>query len=276
MSPTQEGADRHHPRVALIQLRCEPGEHERNLERAERAVAALAGRADLACLAETVDLGYDPEGLGARMVELAEPVPGAVSERLAAAARSAGVALVAGVVERDAEVPELLYDSALLLASDGTLRGCYRKTHLYPSEHAWFGTGDALPVFELAGLRVGVAICFEHAFPAIASSLARAGAQLIVNPSAVPQGYTYLQDLRTRARAQDNQLFFAAINHVGAEGNRVFGGGSQLADPRGEVLVRAADDAEETVIATLDLGAITRERLQEPVLRGFRPELYRW
>ena len=50
---------------------------------------------------------------------------------------------------------------------------------------------DALPIFELDGLRVGLAICFEAAFAPIFSTLALQGAQLIFNPSAVPVGYAF-------------------------------------------------------------------------------------
>lgn len=261
-------------RVALVQMTCTPADRADNLARAEAAVGRLAGRAELACLPEAMDLGYDAERVGDRMFELAEPIPGPTSERLGELARGAGIALVAGLVERDPDVPELLYDTAVLLERDGRLVGRYRKTHLYPTEHRWFRPGGELPVFPLAGLRVGVAICFELAYPAIFSTLARRGAQLIVNPSAVPVGFTYLQDLRAPARAQDNQVFVAAVNHVGLEGMAHYGGGSLVADPRGAVVARASLEAEEEVVATLDLALIDEQRRQEPVFRGFRPELY--
>ena len=102
------------------------------------------------------------------------------------------------------------------------------------------------------------------------------GAQIVFNPSAVPVGYGHLQDLRTRARAQDNQFFVAAVNHVGAEGDVTYCGRSQVADPRGDVLVSASDEHPTAVVAELDLALIRDQRLQEPVLRGFRPELYRF
>jgi predicted amidohydrolase len=156
----------------------------------------------------------------------------------------------------------------------GEIRGRYRKSHLYPPERALFKPGDELPVFELDGLHVGMAICFEAAFPPISSTLALGGAQVIFNPSAVPIGYGYLQDLRTRARAQDNQVFVVAVNHVGREGIATYCGRSQIADPRGDVLVLAPQDRPAAITAELDLGVISEQCLQEPVFEGFRPELY--
>jgi len=130
-------------------------------------------------------------------------------------------------------------------------------------------------VFELVGLRIGIAICFEHAFPQLAQTLARRGAQLVVNASAVPEGFGYLQDLRTRARAQDNQIFVAAVNHVGNEGGIAYCGGTQLADPRGDVVAKASDRQEEVIVAEMVPRLIRDQRRQEPVFRCLRPELYR-
>jgi predicted amidohydrolase len=260
--------------VGLVQMRCEPGDKAANIERAEHLLSELAGRVKIACLPEMFELGYDLGGLGAALFELAEPVPGPTSDRLALLARKLGLAIVGGVTERDPDVADLLYDTTILLDRQGELVGRYRKSHLYPTEHAYFRPGSELPVFELAGLRIGIAICFEHAFPQIFTTLARRGAALVVNPSAVPVGFGHLQDLRTRARAQDNQIFVAAVNHVGQEGRVTYCGRSQVADPRGEVVAVAPDAAEAAIVAELDLNVIRQQRKQEPVFRVLRPELY--
>jgi predicted amidohydrolase len=96
----------------------------------------------------------------------------------------------------------VLYDTTFVLDAEGELVGRYRKMHLYPTEHGYFRAGDALPVFDRGFVRLGTATCFDHAFPEIFSTLAVRGAQLIVSPSAVPVGYKYLLDLRTRAGAR--------------------------------------------------------------------------
>jgi predicted amidohydrolase len=145
----------------------------------------------------------------------------------------------------------------------------YRKTHLYPPEHARFRAGEQLATVSTVAGRVGVMICFEHAFPEIATALALDGAQILAIPSAVPRGYEHLMTLRTRARAQDNQLFAIASNLAGGH----FCGGSLIADPRGDVLAEAGV-GEEVLRATIDLAAIEREREREPALSLRRPELY--
>jgi len=64
---------------------------------------------------------------------------------------------------------------------------------------------------------------------------------VIAIPSAVPEGYEYLLDLRTRARAQDNQVYVAAANLSGFDGRTRWCGGSLIAGPlpRGGYFVKA-------------------------------------
>lgn len=261
-------------KIGLVQMNCALGDRTANLNKAEEMLAQLAGKVELACLPEMFDLGYDLPSLGNRIFDLAETVPGPTTERLADLAQRLGLTLLAGVTERDPHVADLLFDTTVIIDRRGGLLGRYRKSHLYPDEHRVFRPGNELPVFAADGVSIGVAVCFELAFPPIFSTLARRGAQLVLNPSAVPQGYGHLQDVRTPARAQDNQIFVAAVNHVGREGEVTYCGGSQLADPSGTVLVKASEDREEVLVTELSLDLIADQRRQEPVFRGLRPELY--
>jgi predicted amidohydrolase len=258
-------------RVAVAQTAPRVGDVGRNLADAERTIEALAGQADLVVFPELFTTGYRREGMD--HVALAEPVPhGPSVARLADAARRAGVAVAGTLLERDAGT---VYDTAVLLGRDGRFLARYRKTHLYPAEADFFGAGDELVVVPTdLGLGVGLAICFEHAFPEVFTALALAGASLIVICSAVPVGYEYLLELRTRARAQDNQVFVAAANLVGFDGQQRWCGRSAIADPRGEVLAEADAQEPQVIIARLDIGAVRAERAQEPALALRRPELY--
>lgn len=260
--------------IGLIQMNCQLGNKEANLERAKELLTQLKDQADITCLPEMFNTGYNRDGLGDSIHELAEAVPGETTDQLGNLARQLNMAIVAGVIERGKSGGDLIYDSVVLIDREGDLIGKYRKSHLYPDENRYFSPGDDLAVFELEDAQVGVAICFEHAFPQIFATLALGGAQVVFNPSAVPVGFGYLQDLRTRARAQDNQIFVVAANHVGREGDAVYCGRSQVADPRGDVVVMAPDDEEAALAVELHLGLIQEQRDQEPIFRNFRPELY--
>ena len=268
-------------RVAALQMNCQLADPAVNLTQAESLLAEVAGQADIACLPELFTTGYNLGALGNTLFDLAEIVPATAEDaagptvtRLCDLAAELNVAILAGLPERDPVVTGLLFDTVVLINRHGRLCGRYRKSHLYPDEHRYFQPGQDLSVFELDGVRVGLAICFEAAFPPIFSTLALQGAEIVFNPSAVPVGYGYLQELRTRARAQDNQYFVVAVNHVGPEGNVTYCGQSQIADPRGDVVAMAPADRPAAVVAELNFDLIGQQRLQEPILRGFRPEFY--
>lgn len=260
--------------VAALQMTSRLADRDANLARVAQLLSELERRVDIVALPELFSTGYNLEALGDSLFDLAEPIPGETTEALGELAREHDVAIIAGIAEKDPKVEDVIFDTAVLFDRSGELVGRYRKTHLYPLENRFFRAGGTLPVLELDGLRVGVAICFEHAFPQIFTTLALRGAQVVFNPSAVPRGYCYLQDVRIPARAQDNQIFVVAINHVGAEGQVTYCGRSQIASPRGEVLALASEKAEDIIVADLDLSLIRNQRRQEPIFRGFRPELY--
>jgi predicted amidohydrolase len=250
----------------VLQMAAHPGDLPANVDRLAELVAKHADGAELVVAPELVTSGYDLDVLARRGRELAEPLDGPTAARVSELATQTGATLVFGMLERDGDV---LYDTAVVAAPGGDLVP-YRKSHLYPTESALFAAGTELVVAPTPAGRLGMMICFEHAFPDVATALALRGAQVLVIPSAVPFGYEHLLTLRTRARAQDNQVFAVGANLAG----NGFCGRSLVTDPRGEVLAEAG--TEETVVrATLDLAAIEREREREPALRLRRPDLYR-
>ena len=251
--------------VVVLQLAAEPGDVDRNVARLVASVREHGTSADLVVAPELFTVGYDLDLLAERGQELGEPADGPSIKQLVAACAEVDTTLVAGFLEREGS---LLYDSVVTATPGGNV-AVYRKTHLYPAELADFASGDALQTVPTPAGVLGPLLCFEHAFPEIATTLALAGAQMLVIPSAVPIGFEHLLTLRTRARAQDNQVFAIACNMTG----HGFCGGSLVADPRGDVLASAG--IEETVLfARLDLDAVQQERKQEPALRMRRPDLY--
>ncbi|PIB03632.1 hypothetical protein B1C81_36540 [Streptomyces sp. HG99] len=237
-----------------------------NVEHLLAALRKHGAGSDLVVTPELVTTGYDLAMFDERGAELAEPLDGPTVTAVAEAAAELGTTVVLGILERDGDV---IYDTAAVVLPDRSVYP-FRKTHLYPDELTRFSAGQDLITVDTPAGRLGPLICFEHAFPELATTLALAGTQTLVIPSAVPIGYEYLLTLRTRARAQDNQMFAVGCNLTGGG----FSGHSLIVDPSGEVLASAG--AEEAVLrARLDLGVISRERNQEPALGMRQVDLYR-
>ena len=264
-SVTDQGLPAERVRVAVLQTAAEPGEVAGNVDRLVALIDEHGPNVDLVVAPELATTGYDLDVLAARGLELAEPADGVLGKRLQEVATRVAATLVVGFLERDGDE---LYDSLLMVSPAGPL-GVYRKSHLYPPELEVFAAGRSLGVVNTPVGVLGPLVCFEHAFPEVATTLALAGAQILVIPSAVPLDYQHVLHLRTRARAQDNQVFAIGCNMTG----HGFAGRSLVADPRGEVLAEAGEEPA-VLLVELDLAAARSERGREPSLQMRQPELY--
>lgn len=252
--------------VAALQVAATVGAVEANLRRLAALLERVETDVDLVVAPELVNTGYDLHR-AEELVALAEPLDGPTGGLARTLAAQRGATIVLGLLERGEH--GRVHDTVVAAGPDGAFDR-YRKSHLYPPEQAWFTAGNETVTVASPAGHLGMLICFEHAFPELATTLALQGAEILVIPSAVPTGYEHLLRLRTRARAQDNQIFAVAANMAGD----TFAGRSLVADPRGEVVAEAGTD-EEVLVATLDLDDIAAERAREPSLRTRRPELYR-
>ncbi|NJJ39546.1 carbon-nitrogen hydrolase family protein [Paenibacillus apii] len=259
--------------IAIAQMDSKILDKEYNLQKAEALLDQTGGKADVICYPELFTTGYNFDLIGDAFYELAETIPGPTVERLANKARTYGTAIIGTIVEKDGNQEGVLYDTTFVINEKGEYIGKYRKAHLYPTEHQYFRSGSDFPIFEICGVKTGIAICYDHAFGEMFRVLALKGAQVIFIPSVIPKDFEYLLDLRTRARAQDNQIFTVAVNRVGSEAGIVYCGNSKIVNPRGDVICEAGDE-EEVATATIDLCEIASERKQEMSLRSRRPELY--
>src|SRR5689334_9995135 len=112
-------------KVGLIRMSCS-ADPERNLAHAIDLVRDAAGRgANVVCLPELFQTQYFCQREDAALFDLAEPIPGPTTERLASAAKSYGVVLVASLFEKRAA--GVYHNTAAIFDNDGSLRGLYRK-----------------------------------------------------------------------------------------------------------------------------------------------------
>ncbi len=151
-----------------------------NLDRAEAFIRDAAGKGcRLVVLPECLDLGWtDPSAR-----QLAQPIPGPHSQRLAQSAIQSGLFIVAGLVER---AGDQLYNAAVLIDPRGQILLVHRKINELEIAHDLYAVGDRLAVAHTELGTLGISICADN-FPnslAIGHVLARMGAQLLLSPSA--------------------------------------------------------------------------------------------
>jgi N-carbamoylputrescine amidase len=266
-------------RIALVQQQATL-DRDDNLERGLRALEnAAAGGADLVCYAELAFEPFYPQ----RPVEgdpsdLAQEVPGPVTEAFSRRAAALGVVVVLNLYERDGDD---CFDSSPVIDADGSLLGRARMVHITDyscfHERGYYAPGDTgAPVFDTTVGKVGVAICYDRHYPEYMRALALAGAELVVVPQAgaVGEWPDGLYEAELRVAAFQNGYFTALCNRVGTEDSLDFAGGSFVCGPDGRVLARAPQGEDHILYADIDLAEVAESHARKLFMRDRRPELY--
>lgn len=274
-------------RVGVIQLDCS-ADPQSNLDQTLRQIEAAANSgAQLICLQELFMNRYFCQTENHDHFVMAESIPGPTTQRLGDYAKKLGVVIVAGIFERRAS--GLFHNSAVVIESDGSLVGIYRKMHIpddpFFYEKFYFAPGDlGFKSFTTSVGNVGVCICWDQWFPESARLTALQGAELLVFPTAIgwqaPEksefGESQLNAWRTMmlSHAIANGVFVIAPNRVGVEENIEFWGNSFVSDPYGNVIAAAGHETAETVLADCDLGVVETARTHWPFFRDRRIDSY--
>jgi predicted amidohydrolase len=262
-------------RLGMVQMTSAVDARAGNVARALRCIdEAVAEGAELVVLPEFFNSEYFYQWRDTAFLDRAEREDGPTITAIRDKAREHGVAICATILEEQG--PGLYYDTAFLVHASGEVAGKYRKVHPGGSmslEKLYFRGGSAFPTWSIKGFRVGVIICYDHFFPEAARSVAINGAELILGPFAAP-GVALPWESIMVTRAFENGVYLAPCNKVGREGDWTFGGDSMVVGPRGDILARAATDAEAVFVVELSLAEVHAARRRFPMMRDRRPGAY--
>lgn len=213
-----------------------------NVENAVRLRdAADAAGADLLVLSELFLPGYRLAGMGGdRVVALDDP-------RLAPLVDSTSRTEV--LVGAAVSTPAGLVNGILRFGPGRPAELAYAKMHLWEGERVDFVAGDALAIVEVAGLRIGLGVCYDAGFPEFSRAYARAGVDLIAFSSAFLEGEEgHRYEIYHAARALESGCYVVVSDAAGADGDDVFYGGSRILDPVGRLLADLGADGELAVV----------------------------
>lgn len=176
---------------------------------------------------------------------------------------------------------------AFLFGPDGQEHR-HSKTHIFPAEAEWdTAEGDQLAVFDVDGVTVGIAICYEAEIPEVTTTLTAMGAEVLLVPS-----YTFTEAgfWRVRhcaaARAIEDQVYVVhcpTVSHLEAPLAPGWARASVLSPcdlvfPANGVLAESATNVEDVVGYELDLDLLHENRRTGAATthkdRGRRRELY--
>lgn len=266
-------------RLALIQQHATSDKTENLARGLAAAREAAAQGADLICFAELAFEPFYPQRPSeGKNLELAESIPGPITDAFCSLAKELGVVIIPNLYEKHGEQT---YDTSPVIDADGRLVGAQRMVHIpdYKGFHekTYYTPGDfGVPVFTTSVGRIGVAICYDRHYPETMRALALGGADLVLVPQAGavnewPEG---LFEAEMRVAAFQNGLFVALCNRVGSEQLLEFAGESFVCDPGGNVIARAAKSQDDILICDIDTTENATSHARTLFLPDRRPELY--
>lgn len=281
-------------KVALVQQDCTANQ-EKNLAKsiAEIVWAAKAG-AQLVVLQELHSNLYFCQSENTKNFGLAETIPGPLTDKLSKVAKENKIVVVGSVFEK--RTAGIYHNTAVVLDSDGSLAGCYRKMHIPDdpgySEKYYFTPGDNKfePVNTAIG-KLGVMICWDQWYPEAARCMALNGAEILIYPTAIgwDPGDNDAEKKRQlnswqiiqQSHAIANNLPLICCNRTGHEPDISeqssgidFWGHSFITGPQGEILAQATDKKAQTLISEIDLGRTESVRRVWPFFRDRRIDAY--
>lgn len=244
------------------------------LSNVERMTAQAAERgARVVCFPEAYVPGL--RGVGVDVPPFRPEDQARVLEAVSRWAREREIAVVLGmewIVDAGRHIGAVVIDAA------GVVQGVQLKTQLDPTEEAHYAPGDGRRLFEVEGLRFGVAICHEgFRYPETVRWAAARGAHLVFHPHwtgsdregsiltewGSPDAPYY--ERAVMCRALENTVYVASVTVA----TRFHESATAVIDPDGACVAHLPYGEPGVLTADLDLEAATGH-----LARRYAPERY--
>ena len=275
------------PRIALLQLSASP-EPPKNIAKTEASIRKAASNgAQIICTQELFTTEYFCTKQATAHFDLANKIPGKLTESHQQLARELGVVIVASGFEKRAT--GIYHNSAWVIDADGSYLGHYRKMHIPQDpgfeEKFYFTPGDTgYKAWNTRFGKIGVLICWDQWYPEAARLTALAGAEILIYPTAIGWLTKEKEELGEAqhnawetvqcGHAVANSCYVASINRTGIEDNTEFWGQSFVSNHYGQIVAKAPSSEECILTADLDLDALEQHRRIWPFFRDRRIDSY--
>jgi predicted amidohydrolase len=210
-----------------------------------------------------------------QLVNLAETINGNFVTTIAKAAKENQIQVVGSFYEKSRK-KDRVYDTCFIIGKSGKVISTYRKIHLYDalgfkeSDKIVSGSKITKPVNTSLG-KMGMMICYDLRFPEMARSLATAGAEVLVAPSAWVKGNMKEEHWITinKTRAIENGCYVIAPDQVG----NIYCGRSLVVDPYGKILLDMKK-RQGIGFVNINLNKVKQTRKILPLLKNRRTDIY--
>ena len=210
-----------------------------------------------------------------QLANLAETINGNFVTTITKAVKENQIQVVGSFYEKSRK-KDRVYDTSFLISKSGKVLSTYRKIHLYDalgfkeSNKMVSGSRITKPVKTSIG-KIGLMICYDLRLPEMARSLATAGAEVLVAPSAWVKGNMKEEHWVTinKTRAIENGCYVIAPDQVG----NIYCGRSLVVDPYGKILLDMKKK-QGIGFVNIDLNKVKQTRKILPLLKNRRTDIY--
>ncbi|VEN74442.1 Nitrilase [Candidatus Desulfarcum epimagneticum] len=207
-------------------------------------------------------------------------------KRLAKATKN--TAAVVGFIE---ESPSMNFYNAALVAIDGEIRFAYRKLNL-PNygvfeEGKYFSTGKQVKVFRHRGLNIALFICNDTWHPSLPYLAVCQKADIFISMTnsskeAMGSEFSNIENwhIINTFYSRVFGIYNVFVNRCGKESVQKtdqqtqtyqFWGGSEIVNPFGKTVYKAAYDAPDTIIGEIDKTVLRQKKIVLPYLKNDNP-----
>ena len=262
-------------KVAVIQFKASTNK-EVNLKKIVTYISKASSKNAILCAFPEFMMFYtNSSQTPKQLANLAETINGNFVNTIATAAKKNKIQVIGSFYEKS-EKKNRVYDTAFVIDKLGKVISTYRKIHLYDalgfkeSNKMVSGSKITKPVKTSIG-KIGMMICYDLRFPEMSRSLAAAGSEVLVAPSAWVKGNMKEEHWITinKTRAIENGCYVIAPDQVG----NIYCGRSLVVDPYGKILLNMKKK-QGVGFANIDLNKVKQTRKILPLLKNRRTDVY--
>ncbi|AFS83570.1 carbon-nitrogen hydrolase family protein [Candidatus Nitrosopumilus sediminis] len=262
-------------KVAVIQFKASTNK-EVNLKKILSYISRAASKNATLCALPEFMMFYTNSSQNAKqLASLAEMINGNFVSTIAKAAKENKIQVIGSFYEKSRK-KDRVYDTAFIIDKTGKVISTYRKIHLYDalgfreSDKMISGSKITKPTNTSIG-KTGMMICYDLRFPEMSRSLASAGSEVLVAPSAWVKGYMKEEHWITlnKTRAIENGCYVIAPDQVG----NIYCGRSLVVDPYGKILLDMKKK-QGIGFVNIDLNKVKQTRKLLPLLKNRRTDVY--
>lgn len=219
-------------------------------------------------------------------------MPGQAVDKLSKIAKSAGVYLAIGVIEKENVGKGSLYCTLLYFGPDGKLLGKHRKIKPTAAERVIWAEGDGstLSTFKTPLGVIGGLICWENLMPLARMSMYRKGVNIYLAPTAdsrdtwqatmihiACEGRCFVLGCNQYLTKSMYPKDLPGIEDLEKAPETLSRGGSVVVDPFGNVIAGPLFDKEGILFAELDMDIMAKAKMDfDPIGHYQRPDIFKY